>query len=366
MAVTLHDVALRAGVSIKTVSNVVNGYAHVSSPTRTRVEQAVAELGYRPNLSARSMRGGRSGVIALAVPELGSPYFAELAQSVIRAAEREDFIVLIDQTEGRADRERLVSRGIRSHLIDGLIFSPLALEGEELAGRTDSIPMVLLGERVAGMVDHVVIDNIAAARLAVTHLAELGRTRIAAVGAQRSKIGATARLRLAGYREGLAEAGLPYRSELVAETPSYHRHDGAAAMARLLDAGSRPDAVFAFNDLIAIGVLRCCYDRGIRVPEDVAVVGFDDLEEGRYTVPSLSTISPDKDLIGRTAVRLLAERLAATGPSGRGGATAPHPPAADGAGAGGAGAGGDQFQARELVVPHRLEVRESTAGRGKR
>jgi DNA-binding LacI/PurR family transcriptional regulator len=137
-------------------------------------------------------------------------------------------------------------------------------------------------------------------------------------------------------------------------------------MARLLDAGSRPDAVFAFNDLIAIGVLRCCYDRGIRVPEDVAVVGFDDLEEGRYTVPSLSTISPDKDLIGRTAVRLLAERLAATGPSGRRGATVPHPPAADGAGARGAGAGGDQFQARELVVPHRLEVRESTAGRGKR
>jgi len=306
MAVTLHDVALRAGVSIKTVSNVVNGYAHVSAVTRSRVEQAVAELDYRPNLSARSMRGGRSGILALAVPELGVPYFAELAQSVIRAAEREGFIVLIDQTEGRIDRERLVCRGIRSPLIDGLIFSPLALDSDELAARTDRIPMVLLGERISGAVDHVIIDNIEAARQAVSHLAGLGRTRIAAVGAQYS----------------------------------FHRHDGAAAMAWLLDAGARPDAVFAFNDLTAIGVMRACYDRGVRVPADVAVIGFDDLEEGRYAVPSLSTISPDKDFIGQTAVRLLAARLA-------------HPAQGD-------------YQADEIIAPHRLEARESTMGRGKR
>ena len=340
MAITLHDVALRAGVSIKTVSNVVNGYAHVSTATRSRVEQAVAELGYRPNLSARSMRGGRSGILALAVPELGVPYFAELAQSVIRAAEREGFIVLIDQTEGRLDRERLVCRGIRSQLIDGLIFSPLALDSDELAARTDRIPMVLLGERIAGTADHVVIDNIEAARQAVTHLAGLGRTRIAAVGAQHSKMGETARLRLAGYKSALADAGLPFRPELVAETPSFHRHDGAAAMAWLLDSGARPDAVFAFNDLTALGVMRACYDRGVRVPADVAVIGFDDLEEGRYAVPSLSTISPDKDFIGQTAVRLLATRLAQP-------------------------AQGD-FQADEIIAPHRLEARESTMGRGKR
>jgi DNA-binding LacI/PurR family transcriptional regulator len=341
MAVTLHDVAQRAGVSIKTVSNVVNGYAHVSPTTRAKVEQAVAELGYRPNLSARNMRGGRSGVIALAVPELGVPYFAELAQSVIKAADREGFIVLIDQTEERADRERLVLQGIRSQLIDGLIFSPLALGSEDLPDRTDTIPVVLLGERIADTFDHVIIDNVTAARQAVAHLADIGRTRIAAVGAQHSRSGETARLRLAGYREALSDAGLPYREELVAETPSFHRHDGAAAMARLLDSGARPDAVFVFSDLVALGVLRSCYDRGIRVPEDVAVVGFDDLEEGRYAIPSLSTISPDKDFIGRKAVELLADRLSRQ-----------------------AGEGKDP--AREVIAPHRLEVRESTVGRGKR
>ena len=355
MAVTLHDVAVRAGVSVKTVSNVVNGYTHVAPATRSRVEQVVAELGYRPNLSARSMRGGRSGIIALAVPELSVPYFAELAQSVIQAADREGFIVLIDQTEGRLDRERLVCQGIRSQLIDGLIFSPLALDSDELAIRTDSIPMVLLGERIAGTVDHVIIDNVEAARQAMRHLTGLGRTAIAAVGAQHATTGETARLRLAGYQAGLADAGLPFRPELVAETVSFHRHDGAAAMARLLDAGARPDAVFAFNDLTAIGVLRTCYDRGFRVPEDVAVIGFDDLEEGRYTVPALSTISPDKDFIGRTAVRLLAERLAS---EGTGSGAAPGP--------GAVSAQRVIAATREVIAPHRLEARESTMGRGKR
>jgi DNA-binding LacI/PurR family transcriptional regulator len=343
LAVTLHDVAQRAGVSIKTVSNVVNGYAHVSPVTRARVERAVAELGYRPNLSARSMRGGRSGIIALAVPELGVPYFAELAQSVIRAADREGFIVLIDQTEGLVARERLVCQGIRTQLIDGLIFSPLALGGDELDARTDSIPMVLLGERVSGTADHVIIDNVEAARRAVAHLAGLGRTRIAAIGNQDAVTGETARLRLAGYKAALADAGLPFRPELVADAPSFHRHDGAAAMTRLLDAGTRPDAVFAFNDLTAIGALRTCYDRGLRVPEDLAVIGFDDLEEGRYTTPALSTISPDKDFIGQTAVRLLADRLARPGDGRR------HDP-----------------PPREVIAPYRLEARESTMGRGKR
>src|SRR5579875_424077 len=107
MAVRLQDVAVRAGVSVKTVSNVVNGYVHVAPHTRARVEAAVAELGYRPNLSARSLRGGRSGIIALAIPELGVPYFAELAQCVVKAAGARSFTVLIDQTEAVADRERL-------------------------------------------------------------------------------------------------------------------------------------------------------------------------------------------------------------------------------------------------------------------
>src|ERR1044072_8882918 len=117
----MRDVARRAGVSIKTVSNVVNGYAHITPGTRERVEDAINDLGYRPNLTARGLRGGRTGIVALAVPELGMPYFAELAQPVVPAAAERGWTVLIDQTEGERDRERLVAAGFRDQIIDGLL-----------------------------------------------------------------------------------------------------------------------------------------------------------------------------------------------------------------------------------------------------
>jgi DNA-binding LacI/PurR family transcriptional regulator len=333
--VSLRDVAARAGVSIKTVSNVVNGYVHVAPQTRDRVEAAIAELGYRPNLSARSLRGGRSGIIGLAVPELGVPYFAELAQCMVKAAEARGFTVLVDQTEADPERERLVLRGFRPHLLDGLIFNPLALGSAEITKRRDRTPMVLLGERVTeGAVDHVMIDNVAAAAEAVRHLAARGRRRIAAIGAQHGVSGQTAHLRLTGYRHGLEQAGLVYRADLVADAAAFHRADGAAAMARLLDRDRRdwPDAVFAFNDLLALGALRTCYERGVRVPEDVAVAGFDDVEDGRYSVPSLTTVSPDKEQIAQVAVDCLLSRLAGD---------APAPP-------------------RHVTARHRLVIRESS------
>jgi DNA-binding LacI/PurR family transcriptional regulator len=306
---SLKDVARLAGVSPKTVSNVIHGYAHISQETRGRVQRALDELNYRPNLSARHLRAGRSGVIALAVPELGIPYFAELADCVIRAAEGHGWTVLIDQTGGQAERERLVTAGIRDQLIDGLILSPLALGPEDLQRRTDDTPMVLLGERIHdGPADHVAIDNVAAAKAATAHLVGLGRRRIAAIGDQRDVPG-TAWLRLAGFTEALGEAGLTLDQRLVMPAPSYHRQDGAEAMTRLLDLEPPPDAVFCFNDLMAFGAIRAILSRGLRVPGDVAVVGFDDLEEGRFSTPTLTTISPDKQQIARLAVSLLHERL---------------------------------------------------------
>jgi len=180
----------------------------------------------------------------------------------------------------------------------------------ELAARRDTTPMVLLGERVHhGTMDHVGIDNVAAAQTAVAHLAGLGHTRIAAIGEQRHRRGETARLRLQGYRAGLENAGLPFDPALVMPAASYHRADGAAAMTELLALGHPPDAVFCFNDMLAIGALRTLRDRGVRVPEDVAVVGFDDIEESSYSAPGLTTIRPDKARIASTSIALLAARL---------------------------------------------------------
>ncbi|MER7459519.1 LacI family DNA-binding transcriptional regulator [Micromonospora sp. NPDC126480] len=303
----LKDVAERAGVSVKTVSNVVNGYVHVRPDTRARVEEAIAELNYRPNLSARNLRKGRTGVIALAVPELDIPYFAELARHVVVAAAELGWTVLIDQTGGGREQER--AAGIGDHMIDGLIFSPLALTADDLTF-LDGTPTVLLGERVDhGPADHVGIDNVAAARAMTAHLIGLGRRRVAAIGSQRTPEGASARLRLAGYAAALADAGIAYDEALVAPAPAWHRAVGAAAMRSLLDSGVRPDAVFCFNDTLALGALRALHEAGLRVPEDVALAGFDDIEDGRFSIPTLSTISPDKERIARLAVELLASRL---------------------------------------------------------
>ena len=334
----LKDVAARAGVSIKTVSNVVNGYVHVAPDTRARVQEAIDALGYRPNAAARQLRGGRSGVIALALPELQMPYFAELAGCIVQAAERRAWTVLIDQTDGQVERERNLVSGLRRHAIDGLIFSPLALAGDDLAHGGAGTPMVLLGERVwHGPADHVAIDNTVAAADAVRHLAGLGRRRIAAIGAQERPSAVTAQQRLAGYRAALAECGLPGDPGLVAGVDAFRRADGAAAMAALLDRPDPPDAVFCFNDLLALGAIRTLLDRGVAVPDEVAVIGFDDIEDGRFSSPTLSTVSPDTARIAQLAVDLLAERL------GEGPAAAAPP--------------------RELKVRHTLVPRESTLGR---
>ncbi|MEU1896301.1 LacI family DNA-binding transcriptional regulator [Streptomyces pristinaespiralis] len=334
MGVSLKDVASRAGVSIKTVSNVVNNYPHVTPQMRAKVQQAIDELGYRPNLTARHLRKGRTGIIALAVPEFGNPYFAELAGAVVDAAARHDYTVLVDHTAGLREKELLVSQGFRAHVIDGLILSPIHLETEDLTARTDSAPLVLLGEReYEAPYDHIAIDNVAAAREAVRHLIGLGHRRIAFLGSRTGRERQPAHLRLRGWREEHAAAGLEADDALVVVTDGYGREDGASAMAALLDRGERPDAVFAYNDLIAVGAMRTLTERGLTVPGDVAVVGFDDIEEGRYGATTLTTISPDKEAIARLAVDSLVERLA--------GGTTPEP--------------------RRQRPGYRLVVRESTA-----
>jgi len=313
-AARLEDVAKLAGVSAKTVSNVVNDYVHVRPATRAKVQDAIALLGYRPNVVARNLKNGRSGVIALAVPELDAPYFAELAHHVVQAAMDRGWTVLVDETGQIQDRavrarERSVVAGIREHLIDGVILNPLALDDADVE-RYGSVPLVLLGERLGSqLADHVAIDNEAAAAAATRHLIGTGRRRIAVVGAQPPPFGHSARLRLRGYRDALVEAGIRYDPALVVPVLDWRRQPGYDAVATLLALPEPPDAVFCFNDLLALGVLRGLADAGLRVPEDVAVAGFDDIEESRFSVPSLTTVAPDKRAIARHAVEHLARRL---------------------------------------------------------
>lgn len=310
MVARLRDVAEAAGVSIRTVSNVVNDYPHVKPEVRSRVQAAIEELGYRPNLAARQLRRGRTGMVALAVPDLQVPYFAELAGHVLREGERRGLTLLIEQTDGDKRRETVLASGPRSQFIDGLILSPLATTPEELPSGESAIPLVLLGERISDpRFDHVAIDNVAAARAATAHLAAGGRQRIAALGAAPRSSSAMADLRLHGYGDAMAAAGLPVDAALVVKTPWFTRRDGYEATLRLIDSGVGFDALFCFTDLLALGAIRALHQRNIRVPEDVAVVGIDDTEEGQFCVPSLSSISPDKRDIAHQALSLLLDRI---------------------------------------------------------
>ncbi|MEQ7126550.1 LacI family DNA-binding transcriptional regulator [Actinopolymorpha sp. B11F2] len=331
----LADVAARAGVSKKTVSNVINEFPFVADHTRSRVLEAISELGYRPNLSARNLAQGRTGIIALVISQLDMPYFSELARHVVDVAQGRSWVVLIEQTMNDRTYEQRILDGDLSRRIDGLLFSPSRTSAAALHRRTDATPMVLLGEVIYdGMFDHVSIDNVAAAREATAHLLSLGRRRVAAIGAKGSRARGASRQRLEGYQQVLSEAGLPVEPELIRQTPRYVGEAGAAAMEELLDLARPPDAVFCFTDLLALGALRAIHRRGLRVPDDIAIVGHDDIPYGRISTPSLTTISPDKRAIAEIAVDLLEQRV-----SNR----TPPPP-------------------REVHVEFALKVRESTAG----
>ena len=311
-ATTMHDVAREAGVSIKTVSNVINDYPYIRPETRKRVEDAIARLGYHPNLSARGLRSGRTGVISLIIPDLRNAYFAELADVVMRAATEQGLSVIIEQSGGDRERELDLIHGARMQAVDGILYSVLGLEEDDAHLLEDvTTPMVLLGERIFhGPADHVTMQNVEGSRAATEHLITQGRRRIVALGAHRGEVIGSAGLRLSGYRQALDAAGIPFDERLVGEVGGWFRSEGADTMKELLASGVSFDGVVAFNDSIALGAMRIMQEAGIRIPDDVAVIGFDDVDETRYTLPTLSTIDPGKEEIAEVAVRYLRERIA--------------------------------------------------------
>lgn len=340
MRATVRDVAIRAGVSPKTVSNVINGVVAVRPATRARVEAALAELDYVPNLSARGLRNGRTGVIALAFPDLGAPYAAETAHWFVELAHDRGWAVQLEQTGSAPERERdLVSRA-RAHLVDGLVLNPVRLVESAVAGADGPAlpPLVVIGEVAPGGVDVVRIDSVAGARETTEYLLALGHRRIAVVGATAEPLStATAERRLQGHLAALDAAGVAQDPALVLRTADWTSASAATltrAMLAATDDADRPDAVFAFTDTMAIGVLHALREAGLRVPEDVSVVGFDDVDASRWTAPPLTTTAIDKRAFAGAALDLLEQRITDR-----------------------------DAPARSVVVPHTLVERQSSAAR---
>ncbi|MGJ9406508.1 LacI family DNA-binding transcriptional regulator [Nesterenkonia aurantiaca] len=309
---TMRDVAERAGVSPKTVSNVLTGTAQVREPTRLRVEQAMRELDFVPNLSARGLRNGRSGVIGLAQPDLRAAFSASMTHAVVEAAHARGLVVQVEETAAEPARERDLVTRARTHLIDGMILNPVRLQDSVVEHLDHLPPIVLIGEVEQHRTDRVFINSRSAARDAVRHLLARGARRIVALGGAEHGAGldkATQGQRLRGYLAGLAEAELPASPELQVEVPEWTIAGGAAGMREILERGAEFDAVLAFTDSIALGAMHELRSWGARLPEDVLVCGFDDVEHASFAGTPLTTIAFDHQAYANAALDLLTSRM---------------------------------------------------------
>ena len=335
---TMKDVGDRAGVSAKTVSNVLSGHPNIADHTRKRVLAAIDELNYVMNTSARSLRSGRTGTIALAVPHLAQPYFAELASEVVQAARKQcGWTVAIEETAGSRERELEVVSGKRVLSVDGLIIVPGGLRAGDLDVVEPIRPLVLLGEQVYGGPGDHIREDLSASRDLTEHMLSLGRRHIALIGPApyETAVDGVGSLRLRGFTTACEAAGVRVHAKLVRPVPAYLRMHGAVAARELIESGAQLDGVVCANDALALGALRSLHELGVAVPDDVAVAGFDDIEESSYSIPSLTTMAIGIRRIAAAAVDLLTTRLSGAAPL-RG-----H---------------------RELATTHELRVRESTVG----
>ncbi len=342
----LVDVAARAGVSIKTVSNVVNAHPQVHQLTRTRVQAAIDELGYRPHAIGRQLRRGRTGIIALAVPDIAVPYFAELAGHVAAAAARRGLEVLVEQTNASLETERRLVDARDAGLVDGLLLSPVATTADELSARAATTPLVLIGEGpLPPDVDHVGMDDAAAAAEATRHLLSRGRREIAFLGGAPGGPVATSDVRRQGWADALVDAGRPPGASAHLLATSFTGACGAAVVADALTSSATFDAILCASDVLALGAMHELAGAGRAPGHDVAVVGWDDVAFAAWTTPSLTSVRPDLEAIAEHGLTMLVETIDAAdprkNPSGDG---RPH-----------------QRAGRRVVVGHRLVVRESSA-----
>lgn len=310
---TLEEVASRASVSISTVSRVLNTPAMVRPGTRTRVEEAIRQLHYRPNRVARRLRSqdGRAHLLGLIIPDIQNMFFSHIVRGVEDGARAHDYAVILCNSDEDLDREQFYLDILRAESADGVILPPI--RGDERTARRLAeldLPVVCIDRRLARTsVDTVVVENREGARAAIHHLVGLGHRRIGVIIGPLNL--STSVERLAGYRQALEEAGIPPDDTLIG-SGGPRRKDGRRIAAALLEARPRATALFAGNALLTLGALEALRERGLRIPEDVAIVGYDDEPWASLLDPPLTTVRQPSYEIGRRATELLFQRIEAT------------------------------------------------------
>lgn len=310
---TIRDVAKRAGVAPTTVSRVINDSGYVGKETRERVEAAIAELGYVPNTLARSLRFKKTNTLALVVPDITNPFWTTVARGVEDAASDRGFSVILCNTDESETKQAKYLTVLLQKQIDGIVLAPARSTAEpvELIQK-QGVPVVVLDRRVPfEQVDVVRCDSVRGAYRLVRHLLALGHRHVAILAGPQDV--STASDRVTGYRQALAETGLSYDSEIV-YYGEYTQTSGYEMTQQALTANPRPTALFAANNFIAVGSLRALRDAGLRVPEDMALVSFDDLPPAFVIDPFLTVAHQPAYQMGHKATELLLARLSGLAP----------------------------------------------------
>ncbi|WP_137932658.1 LacI family DNA-binding transcriptional regulator [Mesorhizobium comanense] len=300
--VTRADVANRAGTSTAVVSYVVNdGPRPVAAETRRRVLEAIAELGYRPNRVAQALRGQRSRVLGLIVPDISNPFYAELARVIENCADLDGYTLVLGNSEQDAQRELRYVRTFLDRQVDGLFLISGSSSEELMALFSEiAVPFILLDRRInyAPNAYLLATDGIAGAVMATNHLLSLGHRRIAALCGP-SKMPSE---RAKGYIQAMGQAGL---EPVLYHSADFDRQSTYDLARDILGRSDRPSGLFATFDLAGISVLRAAADCGMRIPTEMAVIGYDNIQEGLYATPRLTTIAQPTEELGRLATRHL-------------------------------------------------------------
>ncbi|WP_411139682.1 LacI family DNA-binding transcriptional regulator [Streptomyces sp. x-80] len=311
----LRDVAAAAGVHPATASRALNPAtrSQVNAETARRVQRAAKDLGYRPNPIARSLKTSRTDTVGLVIPDLTNPYFPPIVRGIESELEPAGYHAWIVDTHDDAERERARIESLRSRQVEGLIVATARLDHPYLAElHAQGMPMVLINRRVQGLdIPCVTLDDEAGVTLAVGHLAGLGHTRIAMLAGPADTSTGAARTR--AFRHAVHDLGLADDPALIVETGHFGEEAGAAGLRTLLDGGARFTAVVAANDLLALGCYDVMAERGINCPEQLSVVGFNDMPFLDRLGPPLTTVHVPHHVIGAEAARMLLDRIADPG-----------------------------------------------------
>lgn len=305
---TIVDVARRAGVSVSTVSHVVNGTRRVNAETAQLVEEAIAFVGFRPNALARSLKRASTDSVGIAMSVISNPYFSDIVCAIEAECARLGLMVFLSDTQDKSAQELKVVQALHQRRVDGIILAPSAdPERRALKYLEDSrIPFVLVDRLLSRRFDQVGVQNRSAMQTLVAHLIAHGHKRIAFVAGQSGF--STARERTQGYKAALKAGGLAYDEALLVAA-STSTQAAALSTRKLFELADPPTALAAGNNLATIGAMHGLRELGLRVPDDVALVGFDDFEWADYFEPRLTVIAQPCQEIGREAASLLIERI---------------------------------------------------------